>query len=78
MSNSHLKCPTHVQLDTRVRQTRWIKIVETRSTITARRRTGAGDAGNSRLNLRLHIPVHSSLGGRSRSAVAQAVDEEVE
>ena len=29
MSNSHLKCPTHVQLDTRVRQTRWIKIVET-------------------------------------------------
>jgi hypothetical protein len=23
------ECPTHVQLDTRVRQTRWIKIVET-------------------------------------------------
>jgi hypothetical protein len=35
-------------------------------------------AGNSRLDLALHIPVYSSLGGRSRSAVAQAVDEEVE
>ena len=66
-SNSHLKCPTHVQLDTRVRQTRWIKIVET----PGRSSTGLCTDGIRALVLSRSLEPRIAPGSRLTASVAR-------